>query len=232
MDGIEKIAQRILEDAQAEVAQRGADAQKQADEILAQGKAQAETLYRQQAEKGKKQAEELYERLVSAVEMEKRQLSLAAKQELLQQVFSLALEKLVSLPEQDYIQTLKNLILAASVTGKEQVVFSPADRARIGKHVVVAANEAMTKGYTPELPSALQDSRVGSLIEKMVSSSAAMITGTGLLTLSEQTRPIKGGFILIDGDVETNCSFDTLLRLKRKELEKEMISYLLAPEEA
>lgn len=40
----------------------------------------------------------------------------------------------------------------------------------------------------------------------------------GSLTLSEQTRPICGGFILSDGDVEVNCAFETLVRLQRGEL--------------
>lgn len=41
----------------------------------------------------------------------------------------------------------------------------------------------------------------------------------GRLTLSEQTRPIQGGVILSDGDVEVNCSFETLVRLQRGALD-------------
>ena len=47
-----------------------------------------------------------------------------------------------------------------------------------------------------------------------------MVTGTGLLTLSEETRNIRGGFILVDGDVEVNCAFETLVRLQREKLER------------
>ena len=32
----------------------------------------------------------------------------------------------------------------------------------------------------------------------------------GALTLAEETRPIQGGFILVNGRVEINCTFDTL----------------------
>lgn len=39
----------------------------------------------------------------------------------------------------------------------------------------------------------------------------------GGLTLAEETRPIQGGFILVNGRVETNCTFDTLVRLQRSE---------------
>ena len=37
------------------------------------------------------------------------------------------------------------------------------------------------------------------------------------LTLAEETRPIQGGFILVNGRVEINCTFDTLVRLQRSE---------------
>ena len=39
----------------------------------------------------------------------------------------------------------------------------------------------------------------------------------GKLTLSGETAPIQGGFILKDGNVEVNCAFDTLVRLQKAE---------------
>ena len=48
----------------------------------------------------------------------------------------------------------------------------------------------------------------------------------GRLTLSEQTRPIKGGLILSDGDVEVNCTFETLVRLQRGEMDREVAKVL------
>ena len=111
-------------------------------------------------------------------------------------------------------------------TGREQLVFSPRDRSRIGKQVVVAANEALVKAVAPELPDSLTDSRVGALLGKVVNSAAAQITGTGLLSLAEETRPIRGGFILVDGPVEVNCSFETLVRLQREKLENQAAELL------
>lgn len=37
------------------------------------------------------------------------------------------------------------------------------------------------------------------------------------LTLSQETLPIQGGFILRSGNVEVNCTFDTLVRLEKAE---------------
>ena len=35
------------------------------------------------------------------------------------------------------------------------------------------------------------------------------------LTLSDETRPLRSGFILKSGRVEINCAFETLVRLQR-----------------
>ena len=48
----------------------------------------------------------------------------------------------------------------------------------------------------------------------------------GRLTLSAQCRPIRGGFILSDGDVEVNCTFETLVRLQRRELDSQVAKVL------
>ena len=69
----------------------------------------------------------------------------------------------------------------------------------------------------PDLPEAITETKVGAFLGKVVNSAAAQITGTGLLTLSEETRPIRGGFIMVDGPVEVNCAFETLVRLQKTE---------------
>ena len=176
--------------------------------------------------RGRRTADERLERLKSAAQMERRKLELAAKQEVLAEAFDLALEKLCTMPEQEYVALLTKLALEASSTGREQLIFSPQDRSRVGKQVVVAANEALVKGVAPELPEAITESKVGAFLGKVVNTTAAMVTGTGLLTLSEETRPIKGGFIMVDGDIEVNCAFETLVRLQREKLEKEVAGVL------
>lgn len=39
----------------------------------------------------------------------------------------------------------------------------------------------------------------------------------GKLIVSSETRPLKGGFILKNGNVEVNCAFETIVRLQRTE---------------
>ena len=203
MDGLEKITARISADADAEIQAIRDKAQAQAEELLAQARAQAEKEKGELLARGRRSAEERKARLISAAQMEGRKMSLAAKQEVLDEAFR-----------------------QASSTGREQLIFSPKDRTRIGKAVVMAANDALVKQVAPELPDAITDSKVGAFLGKVVNSAAAQITGTGLLTLSEETRPIRGGFILVDGPVEVNCSFETLFRLQREKLEKQAAEIL------
>ena len=228
MEGIEKITAKILQDTEAELARMKAETEARLQEITAAAQAQAEKEREGILARGRKAADERLERLKSAAQMETRKLNLAAKQEVLAEAFDLALNKLCNLPEKEYTALLTRLVLEASTTGREQVVFSVRDRARVGKQVVMAANEALVKGVAPELPGSISDTRVGAFLGKVVSSTTAMVTGAGALTLSEETRPIQGGFVLVDGDVEVNCAFETLVRLQREKLEKEMADALFA----
>ena len=170
-------------------------------------------------------ASERLERLNSASQMERRKLELAARQEVLGEAFALALEKLCTLPEQEYIALLTRLALEASSSGKEQLILSQKDRAAVGKQVVMAVNDALVKERAPSLPEEVTRSKVGAFVDKLVHNTTAAVTGTGL-TLSEETRDLKGGFIMVDGDVEINCAFETLVRLQREQMEKKVADAL------
>ena len=226
MNGIEKITAKIAADSEAEITQLMAQTDEKVLSIGETAKAQADKETADTLARGRRAADERLERLKSAAQMETRKLALGAKQEVLGEAFDLALEKLCTLPDQEYIGLLTRLALEASSTGREQLVFSTKDRPRIGKQVVVAANEALVKGVAPELPDSITDTKVGAFLGKVVNSTAAIVTGTGMLTLSEETRPIKGGFIMVDGDVEINCAFETLVRLQREKLEKDVANLL------
>ena len=220
MEGIEKITAKIAADAQAEIDTLTAETDGKIQAIRSNAEHQAQQEANEIVEKGRMAASERLERLSSAAQMERRKLELSAKQEVLGEAFDLALEKLCSLPEQEYIALLTKLALKASSSGREQLIFSQKDRTRVGKQVVIAANEALVKERAPSLPEEVTKSKVGAFVDKLVHSTTAAVTGAGMLTLSEETRDIKGGFIMVDGDVEINCAFETLVRLQREKLEK------------
>ena len=226
MEGIEKITAKILQDCEDQVRQLQEETEAKVRTLEEAARTQADRESADILARGRRAADERLERLKSAAQMERRKLELAAKQEVLGEAFDLALEKLCSLPDEEYIALLTRLVLEASSTGKEQLIFSAKDRARVGKQVVVAANDCLVKQVVPELPEASPDTKVGALLGKVVNSTAAMVTGTGMLTLSEETRPIRGGFVMVDGEVEINCAFETLIQLQREKLEREVARVL------
>ena len=228
MEGIEKITAKIAEDAQAEVNRLMAETGEKVKAIQTSAAAQAQQEANEIVEKGRMAASERLERLSSAAQMERRKLELAAKQEVLGEAFDLALSKLCALPEKDYIDLLTKLALEASSSGKERLIFSQKDRNKVGKQVVMAANEALVKERVPALPEEVTKSKVGAFVDKLVHSTTAAVTGAGMLTLAEETRDIQGGFIMVDGDVEINCAFETLVRLQREKLERKVADALFA----
>lgn len=227
MNGIEKITGRITADAQAEAERVLSSAREEAAKVTAKYKAQADAEGADLAAKNAKAAAEREERLVSVAQMEARKVQLAAKQEMVERTYALALEKLCAMPEERYVEVLADLLVQASSTGREEVIFSPEDRERVGKAAVSKANEILAKQAAPDVPQG--GSKVTGLLSKVATSVTAMAKGTALLTLSKETRAIKGGFILKDENVEVNCTFDTLVRLQKAETAG-MVAKKLFPE--
>lgn len=228
MNGIEKITHRIEAEAQHEI-----------DNILSAARAEAETIaarYETAADKegqdilarGRKAAEERVERLESVAALEARKLTLAAKQEMLGNAFDLALKQLTDLPEEEYVALLAKMAAKSALTGREEVILSPRDHARCGAQVVSAANAILAKQAAPKLPDELSDTKAGAFLSKVVTVGSALLNGTAMLTLSDEQRPILGGLVLSDGEVEINCTFDTLVRMQRESMAAEVAKVLFA----
>jgi V/A-type H+-transporting ATPase subunit E len=143
MNGIDKIIGRISGDAQEEIDAILAEAKSQAAEVTAKFEAQAKAESDEILARGEKAATERGERLASVAQLECRKANLAVKQEVIDEAFAAAKKKLLALPEDKYVSLLAGLAAKASSNGKEKLIFSQADRARVGKAVVVAANEKL-----------------------------------------------------------------------------------------
>lgn len=192
MNGIEKIMDRIAAETREETDRLAAAAEAEAARIEQSYRAQADREAADARARGEKDAAELEARLVGAAGMERRRALLAVRQTQVDAAFEQAMETLCALPEEKYAAMAARLLTRAAPDGRGEAVFSPADRERIGRRAVDAANRALN----------------------------------GTLTLSDRTREMKGGFILVNGNVEVNCSFETLLRLQRAELAGEVAALL------
>lgn len=61
---------------------------------------------------------------------------------------------------------------------------------------------------------------------KLVEEANKALGAKGALTLSAQTRPMTGGFVLKQGDIEVNCTVDLMLELCRGELAAQVAEVL------
>ena len=226
MNGIEKITARIEEDGRAENEALLAQARAEAADITAKYQAQAKAAADEVLAQGRAAAGDRGRHLDSMAQMECRKAVLAAKQDVIEEAFQAAHKKLLELPTEKYVALLADLAVKASTTGKEKLIFSPSHRAQVGKAVVMAANKKLAEAVSPKLPEEVTETKAGAVLDKVVTGASALLSGTAMLTLAEETRPMDGGFILSDGAVEVNCTFDTLIRLQRGALAGEVAKVL------
>ena len=226
MNGIEKITARIEKDTNAEIETMLQEARNQAAEIQAQYEAQAHAEAEKAAAACKQAAQQRLERLEGAAEMEAKTMVLATKQACIDKAFEKAKEQLLTLPEAEYVELLAKLAVRSAKTGREEVVLNRRDREAVGDKVVARANQLLAQAVAPEMPAELKESKAGRIIDKVVTGASALLQGTAMLSLAEDTGDMEGGLILRSGNVEINCAFETQLRVLRESMAGEVAKAL------
>ena len=198
MNGLERITSRIEAEAKSEVDGILDAGMAEMEQIVETWRARIDAETRELTAKNEKAAAEREERLKSAAEMDARKTILAAKQEMVEQAYALALDKLCALSEDEKVKLLSELMVRAASTYSEEAVFSAAD---VNSGIALKAVQAANRANAP--------------------------TGRTLkLRLADGTAPIRGGFILRDKNVEVNCAFETLVRLQKAETAGEVAKIL------
>ena len=181
------------------------DAQAEIDRILGDARDEAARItanYRAQADAEAQELADKNER--AAAEQEERLISAAQMK-----ASRLQLAAKQEMVEKAYIQALDKLCAMP----KEQYVDV------LAKLLV----EASSNGKEEAVFSKEDREQVGkAAVEK-----ANQLSGKQL-RLSEETQPIRGGFILKDKNVEVNCTFETLVRLQKAETAGAVVKTLFA----
>ena len=215
--GLEKITGKILSEAQADAERIVAEAQAKCDAIRAQYAARAEALTEQLREDARREGERITARAKSGVTMDKRNILLAARADMIDETYAAAYAELKSLPEEDYLALLVRLLTDALVTCREE---RKQNLALYGAEEVTAEPEKYEVILTPRDRDAYG--------EKLLAGVRRAVVGkveTGVLdklVLSSDTAHIDGGLILKYGDVETNCSFEVVFADVRERTEAEV----------
>ena len=216
INGLNKITDKILSDAQAKADKILADAQAECDRINAEYAERAEKIRSEISGEAEKGGMEYVARIRSTAATSKRNLLLQTKSDLIDGVFTSVLDQTRNLELQKYNEILVGLLSAAlleqveseeisrKLYGEEEalapeayeVIFNQRDRDRSGKAVV----ESVQTHLSGKVPA-----------EKL-----------SCLVLATQTANIDGGLILRCGNVESNCSFSILFAQLRESLESEV----------
>ena len=189
MKGIDKITSRILADAEAECAAVRKESDERCAAIKAEAEKKAQEEYWRLVREGVKDTEQRVQRMDRTARLEAKKSVLNMKQEAVSRAFELARDRIAELPERDYVGFLARQAAEAAISGQEEVIFCERDRAAVGAKAVKAANELLAAKGMP-----------------------------AMLTLSDATREMAGGLMLKQGDIEVNCTVETLLDLSRGEL--------------
>jgi V/A-type H+-transporting ATPase subunit E len=197
MEGMEKIKERILEDARREADKIIRGAEKEAQNILDHAEKTARQRKKALYEKAQKDSQEARRKTLAMAELEMRKGLLAVKQKMVDTAFERTLEKLRNLEGKDYENMIMGMMEKAVETGNEEIILSPNDLKKFKPEFLSTVNQRLSK--------------------KGIKSN---------LKIAEETRNIRGGFILKGEGVEVNNSFESIIRMERDEIESQVAAIL------
>lgn len=218
MTGLDKIIEKILASARSDADAARAAAKAEADDIIAAAEAEAKSLFEARAAAVKRECDAVRSRAVSGAETAKRSALLSARAANIDEVYKDALNALISLPQESYRQFLVDLLASALA---ERVAapglsdgFDDGDGAETAE-IVMNQKDRAENGDA-----------VIALVRRKKDAADAFAAAAKSLRLSERTADIEGGFILVCGEVEINCSLSLLIDSLRDELDPKLDAVL------
>ncbi|KRQ87329.1 V-type proton ATPase subunit E [Caloramator mitchellensis] len=197
MAGIDNLKERLLSDAKAKALEIENQANAKADEILKEANLKAERIIEEIKEKAEKEGKELKERIISKAKMQVRDMMLKQKQDSIDNVFNLVIQKINSMDINSYKEFIKKIILNNVEFGDEEIVVSAKDKERIDNSLIAEINSIL-----------VQNGKMGSI------------------TLSPDTANISSGFIMRRKGLEINCTIESIIRNLRDEIETEIANII------
>lgn len=202
MSGLDRIKERIVEDARAQAKGLIDDANKKADQIKKESADKAELVAEKIRTDYENRAAELKRQMLSTAQMDIRKKNLALKQDLIGQAFDYSHKSIMDLPLADYEKLMEDLLMVAVESGDEEIILSKQDIDRLGEGFVNRINKKL--------------SEKGRL---------------GALKFYKEPGDFTGGFVLRKAGVELNCTIGALLRQLREKIEPQIAEILFAVED-
>ena len=131
MAGLDKILGSIKAESDEAVAQRISEAKSRAEQIKKEAEDSVKDECQSIEERGKKNAEDTVSRAESAAALLKRKAILSEKQDIIAEVFDEAEQKLISLPDDRYVDTIMKIAVKNALPEEGTIIFSDADKKRL-----------------------------------------------------------------------------------------------------
>ena len=197
MSNVNNLTSKILKDAEERKDNILKAANEEKAKIIAKKEAIAKSEEGVMVEKAKMEAKTRHERIVSSAELKARNEKLAAKQSIIDSVFEQSIEELCKMSDDDMKKFIKDMILSSDIAGDEKIILNEKGKSVLDGTLLVQINsELKSKGKKGEL------------------------------TVSNEVRNFKGGFILEKDGIEINNTFEDLVNSSRDELEFEVANVL------
>lgn len=196
MNNIESIVKKIADDAKLSAEQKITEAQQEAQQIVSDYQAQADKIMQDAQAQAQKQASVIAERVESQSGLIRRNLMLQYKREAIEQAFQKSLEVLCA-QDADKQVTLLSDAAVKYLSADAKVILNEKDKAAFGEKLV------------SEISRKLQAANKNYSV-----------------SLSADAGSMQGGMILAEGSIETNLSYEILVKNIRDELEGEVAKVL------
>lgn len=124
MSNVKNITSKILKDAEAGKENILAAAEEEKNKILSKKASAANEIAQEILQKAEADAKSKKERVISSAKLKVRNDKLAAKQEIIDEVFEKSINKLTELSKEQFLNFVKNSILSMNLTGKQTLILN------------------------------------------------------------------------------------------------------------
>lgn len=197
MSNINQLVSRIIDDAEVKAKELLDAAEKEKAKKIESSREVARLKAADLLNKAEKDAAEKNARMISSAQLEVRNKKLEAKQSVIDSVFESAVETLLALPEDQYLNMFTEQIAALPIEGNEQLIIAERDKERMNEQFLRDVNQLLNDR--------------GKL---------------GQLSIRSEFGNMKGGIIIAKNGIEINITIEALVFTLREELQNAIAALL------
>lgn len=148
MSNIKNITSKILKDAEARKENILAAAEEEKSKVLSKKVSSANEIAKEILEKAEVEAKSKKERVISSAKLKVRNNKLAAKQEIINEVFEKSIDKLTTLSKEEFLSFLENTISSMNLTGRQTLILNKEGLKFVDSEFIDKLNEKINAEIT------------------------------------------------------------------------------------